>query len=451
MNDTGHIKSLERLFKLYEQSNSTLYRFYCVDNHTDEDGNTRHLNDFIKHGVLGADSPNNHKCNEIALVKSDPGATPIIDALKAGISWWQGEPTDNILTRMYHFYDTDGWGRVGCKLIDDPAAQYILLGLALVDPVVLTYVILDYTWIACPLCFGTGAFGYCLLCGGDGQVFDEIVEDIRREIRYVTSVGVDTYFGYFPDVVNHTFHSAEHMYDIYRKNSLELFDSNKESSLIYQGYGLHGLQDIAAIPYHSSSIPFSQGHAEYENTINYTEILDNISWDDVQQEYNDLIALLQENAASPSSRWNANALMFHWACRKSKAQDIDSVNDFSNLAASLLATMHHCLNGFYVATHRVDYTTVRSNFKNIFHAYRYQRESWKTRNLKSRMKIKPIKNISEKRMIKKLAKNWTKRAKQAIARREPLPLKPLAISKPVEVTSQKRLNLKSLVERWNTP
>lgn len=461
MNKTGHIKSLDHLFTLYSQSSNqdlqNLHHFYCRASHQDEDGNTRHLCDFIQHGVEGADYPDTHKCNDLAYIKTYPGASLIIEALKAGISAWQGESTENMLTRMYHFFCSSRNYLHGASLIDDPEAKRLLLALRLIDPVTFTTTFIEEEFGRCPHCLGTGRdplflfFVDCYLCGGDGEILEGLKEWVQEKTVWLSTVPIETAFGYFPDVVNHNFHSAEDMYCLYRKKAADLYDSNREYSLIYLGYGLHHLQDIASIPHHSLGIPFSEGHGDYEASITYDSILDSISWNNVEQKYNSLVSDFAENAARPQWRLPLSLVLFNWASGLSADEGVDNEQDFARTAVSMLAAMHHVLRCFYIlnqsstnelvmakAKHAGLQSKIRSvGQPSIFH------------NLDKKVEKRDIRDSAFKREIKRISKDWVTQAQAALNRREPVPKMPPELFGVPKVIKTKRLVLRR--RRISTP
>ena len=454
MNKDGHELSLKRLFSLYSQSNNQLlksmYKFYCQDNHVDEDGNARTLSDFVEHGVIGADYPDSHKCNNIATVKADQGADLIIQALIWGISYWQGESIDNMLTRMYHFYNYDRLPRYpGCSLKDDPATLGILRARRLVDPFYLTYTVIEWIWVPCPMCLGTGGFGRCPVCGGDGEILEELIERVKKFVGWISTVGIDTYFGYYPDIVSQTFISAKSLYTIYKMNALDLYDSNKEFSLIYLGYGLHHLQDVASVPHHSLSIPFSRGHADWENSIDYSHVLDGISWNEVRQEYSDLESrILSDNALPPEAGWGTNAVVFNWASDHCGSRGTDDNQDFGQTAKYMLAAMHHCLLTFYrITSNQLLFVRMKRKpeYKRVYDAVGFTRQTNMFKGLKRKALRRAVTGRLMKARIQKLSKNWVDQTERALARREKPPELPNELSMVPRVLKTKKLGLHNLV------
>ncbi len=453
MNRTGHETSLQRLFTIYSNASNPIlkqmYRFYCQDIHQDSNGNPKTLGDFVEHGLIGADYPSTHKCNNIATVNVDPGANPIVNALIAGIAYYQNESINDMMTRMYHFYN---YGRLpyypGCSLMDDPYTLPILMGLNLINPIYDVYTVIDWIWVPCPACLGTGALGYCPICGGDGEILEDIVEVVQEIIGWYATAGIDTFFGYFPDIVNHRFTSAESLYSLYKMNAIELYDTNIEDALIYLGYGLHHLQDVAAVPHHSLNIPFSQGHADWENSIDYSQRLNNITWSQIKQEYDSLKNWIAIDDSLPSqARYGTNKTVFNWASHFCGNQGTDNSQDFTQTAKYTLAAMHHCLYTFFSTVENPTFIAVRYDpqYRSVYDSIRFARETDVFKKTKNKLRKRRIRSALTAARIKKSAGNWTTNVKRALTRREKIPTLPRELSMLPKTKRRKSLKLKQLI------
>lgn len=355
MNTQGHSGSLSHLLSLYQSSNdqilNEMHNFYCVITHTDESGNTHTLEDFLKDGIAGADNPSSYKYNELQTVHLFPCASPIMDAVRLGVPGWMQESIDDMLSRMFHFYHYSD--RYGAALEDDPSAIGILAGLSLIDPIVATRTFTDWVLTTCPICLGTGymitPIGWpidCLVCGGDGKILEDVIKTIEETIGWYVTCPVKTAFCYSNDIVNHRFKSAKEMYTLYRKKAVQALEENDmERSFTYLGYGLHHLQDVAAVPHHCKGIPFSNGHKSYEANI-ASNAFSPITWADVSYRYDILshgilVACRYRNIPAADMLFD---MVSAWC-----ASNGMRVRNFRTNAVNVLAAMHYALYSYWMA------------------------------------------------------------------------------------------------------
>ena len=455
MKAQGHNDSLSHLLSLYQSSNdqilNDMHNFYCVGTHIDESGNARTLEDFLRDGIAGADSPSSYKYNELQTVHLFPCASPIMDAVRLGVSGWQQESIDDMLSRMFHFYHYDD--RNGAALLDDPAAIEILDLLSLIDPIVATWTFIDFVPNRCPMCLGTGIDPIsllleCWVCGGDGKILERVEEIIEDTIGWNVTCPVKTAFCYSNDIVNHRFKSAKEMYTLYRKKAVQAFEENDmERSFTYLGYGLHHLQDVAAVPHHAKGIPFSNGHKSYETNV-ASNAFSSITWTEVSSRYEIL-----NHGILVAWRYNsipAADMLFHMVSNWCKGNGM-SVSNFRTNAVNLLAAMHYVLRSYWTACvpmRRRLYRDIGMYAKNIQMAKAIGHK----RIVASMRSGRPgRRQIPNRRAIRSAARTWlqtVRRIRRDPRRRWKIPPMPRELQyKPIRIR-HRVIDVSSIVQSW---